>query len=59
MVRIILSREELSMVLGWIGSAKVRTEETRVPWDEFEEKILQKFRSAMQSYKDQRLRNVK
>ena len=51
MVKIILNREELSMVLGWIGSAQVNAEEYNIPWDDFEEKILNKFRKAMRSYR--------
>ena len=51
MVKIILNREELSMVLGWIGSSQVNVEECNIPWDDFEDKILKKFRKAMKSYK--------
>ena len=50
MVKIILNREELSMVLGWIGSAQVDAEEYSVPWDDFEDKIVEKFTKAMNSY---------
>ena len=51
MVKIILNREELSMVLGWIGKAEVDAEEYHVPWDDFEETIKNKFKKAMNSYK--------
>ena len=54
MVKIILNREELSMVLGWIGSAQVDAEEYSVPWDDFEDKILEKFTKAMNSYSQNR-----
>ena len=47
MVKIILNREECSIVLGWIGSAEVSAQETGIPWDEFEERIKNKFRKAM------------
>jgi len=47
MVKIILNREECSMVLGWIGMAKVNAEETGIIWDDFEETIWNKFRKAM------------
>ena len=56
MVKIILNREELSMVLGWIGQAEVSAEETGVPWDEFEQSILYDFKNAQLSYKENRLR---
>jgi len=48
MVKIILNREECSMVLGWIGKAQVDAEEYRIPWDEFENRILNKFKKAME-----------
>ena len=50
MIKIILNREELSMVLGWIGSSQVNAEECNIPWDDFEDRILGKFRKAMKSY---------
>ena len=59
MVKIILNREELSMVLGWIGQAEVSAEETRVPWDEFENKIIKKFTNALNSYSDMKIYQVK
>ena len=47
MVKIILNREECSMILGWIGRAEVNAKEYKIPWDEFEKTILKKFRKAM------------
>lgn len=47
MVKIILNREECSMVLGWIGSAELDAKETGIPWDNFEETIKRKFRKSM------------
>ena len=55
MVKIILNREELSMVLGWIGQAEVSAEETRVPWDDFENIIVKKFIDALNSYSDMKM----
>ncbi len=55
MVKIILNREELSMVLGWIGQAEVSAEETRVPWDDFENTIIKKFTDALNSYSDMKM----
>ncbi len=58
MVKIILNREELSMVLGWIGSAQVNAEESKIPWDEFEQSILYKFKNAKFAFKEHRIRNL-
>ena len=55
MVKIILNREELKMVLGWIGMSQVIAEETRVPWDEFEDTIVNKFKDALNSYSDMKM----
>jgi len=55
MAKIVLNREELKMVLGWIGQANVSAIETGIPWDDFEDTIVNKFRDALYKYSDMKM----